>query len=542
MLKSRLRSGSLKRKVRGCEWIRRKRNTVPRKNLTGALLMLLACPLIPAGAQTPTLAGNNAFTGTNTFPVINNILYVDGVKHTTLASAIAACPSKGCIIYTTVPEAWTSNVLGTAPLGTHIYFGAGNWTTAVTQTIPSNVIITGESGRNAGQQGSAIQAAATFPTTGAPVIQLGPGGGAIQESRIETMTVDCNNIADATGIYDNQAQEKSGARDVLVTACPGVGIDIESGGQSSVWTNLEVFANSWSNSCSHCSSSTLLLKMNDSANVTLNNISLIGSGPAVLPSIAAQISASGVNFDGSIHCEGVSSTCYNISGANVRMSHVNCSRGAASLLPNCIVIQPISQNIYLDSIGVDGYTTNIIDDLQNSFVLTGSGEGQSVAEYITGNGSTQPVITSSVNHTSRISSLKVEGNLSVGGTITKGGGSFKIDDPLDPTHKYLSHSFVESPDMMNIYNGTITLDKKGEAVVKLPNYFGALNRDFRYQLTPIGGYAPIYIAQEVKNNVFRIAGGKPGLRVSWEVTGIRQDDYANKHRIQVEEEKEPEVH
>ena len=53
------------------------------------------------------------------------------------------------------------------------------------------------------------------------------------------------------------------------------------------------------------------------------------------------------------------------------------------------------------------------------------------------------------------------GNLNVGGTLTKGGGSFKIDHPLDPANKYLSHSFVESPDMMNIYNGNVTTDRRG---------------------------------------------------------------------------------
>jgi hypothetical protein len=130
------------------------------------------------------------------------------------------------------------------------------------------------------------------------------------------------------------------------------------------------------------------------------------------------------------------------------------------------------------------------------------------------------------------------GDVSVSGSITKGGGSFKIDHPLDPANKYLSHSFVESPDMMNIYNGNVALDQNGEAIVALPEWFQALNQDFRYSLTAIGAPAPgLYIAEEVSNNKFKIAGGAPGMRVSWHVTGIRQDPYANKHRIKVEEEK-----
>ena len=91
--------------------------------------------------------------------------------------------------------------------------------------------------------------------------------------------------------------------------------------------------------------------------------------------------------------------------------------------------------------------------------------------------------------------------------------------------------------MKNIYDGVVTLDASGDAMVELPDWFEALNRDFRYQLTCVGGFAPVYIAQEIQGNRFKIAGGSAGLKVSWQVTGIRQDAYAKAHRIQVEEEK-----
>jgi hypothetical protein len=133
--------------------------------------------------------------------------------------------------------------------------------------------------------------------------------------------------------------------------------------------------------------------------------------------------------------------------------------------------------------------------------------------------------------------VTVTGDLDVTGTLTKGTDNFKIDHPLDPENKYLSHSVVESPDIKNIYDGNVVLDEQGEAVVELPSYFEALNRDFRYQLTCIGGYAPVYIAEKVSNNRFKIAGGNPAMEVSWQVTGIRQDPYANAHPIVVEEEK-----
>jgi hypothetical protein len=130
------------------------------------------------------------------------------------------------------------------------------------------------------------------------------------------------------------------------------------------------------------------------------------------------------------------------------------------------------------------------------------------------------------------------GPVSVTGNLSKGGGSFKIDHPLDPENKYLYHSFVESPDMKNIYDGVVVLDSSGEATIQLPDWFGVLNRDFRYLLTAIGAPGPgLYIAQEISGNHFKIAGGSPEMKVSWQVTGIRQDAYANKHRIPVEEDK-----
>jgi len=135
------------------------------------------------------------------------------------------------------------------------------------------------------------------------------------------------------------------------------------------------------------------------------------------------------------------------------------------------------------------------------------------------------------------------GDLYVHGSVTKAGGSFKIDHPLDPANKYLYHSFVESPDMKNIYDGVVTLDGSGQATVALPDWFEALNRDFRYQLTAIGAPGPnLHVSQKILRNRFAIAGGTPGMEVSWQVTGIRQDAWANAHRIPVEEVKSPAEH
>ena len=137
----------------------------------------------------------------------------------------------------------------------------------------------------------------------------------------------------------------------------------------------------------------------------------------------------------------------------------------------------------------------------------------------------------------QVFSVDASGNVFVKGKLTKGGGSFKIDHPLDPANKYLSHSFVESPDMMNVYNGNITTDRHGFATVNLPDYFEALNGDFRYQLTVIGQFAQAIVAKKISANQFVIRTNKPNVEVSWQVTGVRHDAYANRYRIPVEEDK-----
>ncbi|MEO1627875.1 MAG: hypothetical protein AAFV25_22190, partial [Bacteroidota bacterium] len=132
----------------------------------------------------------------------------------------------------------------------------------------------------------------------------------------------------------------------------------------------------------------------------------------------------------------------------------------------------------------------------------------------------------------------IYGDLNVTGNLGKASGTFKIDHPLDPGNKYLVHSFVESPDMMNIYNGNTVTDAQGLAVVQLPDYFNAANKDFRYQLTTIGSFAKVMVKQKISDNQFVIQSDEPNVEVSWQVTGVRADKWANANRINPEVPKE----
>ena len=132
------------------------------------------------------------------------------------------------------------------------------------------------------------------------------------------------------------------------------------------------------------------------------------------------------------------------------------------------------------------------------------------------------------------------GDFQVIGSLSKSAGTFKIDHPQDPENKYLIHSFVESPDMMNMYNGTIVTDASGLATVALPSYFEAENKEVRYQLTIVGrSFAQAIVAEEVRDNHFVVQTDKPNIKVSWLVMGVRKDAYANAHRVVDEVDKDP---
>ena len=129
-------------------------------------------------------------------------------------------------------------------------------------------------------------------------------------------------------------------------------------------------------------------------------------------------------------------------------------------------------------------------------------------------------------------SLRVDEDLSVHGTK-----NFKIDHPLDPANKYLLHAAIESSEVLNVYSGNVTTDENGDAVVALPDWFEALNRDFRYQLTAVGTFAQAIIARKIKGNRFTIRTSTPNVEVSWQVTGVRSDPVMIKHPFNVEQDK-----
>ena len=133
--------------------------------------------------------------------------------------------------------------------------------------------------------------------------------------------------------------------------------------------------------------------------------------------------------------------------------------------------------------------------------------------------------------------VNILANLGVSGAIFAGTKDFRIDHPLDPANKYFYHASVESSEMKNIYDGTVTTDSEGNAEVTLPDWFEAINQDFRYQLTVIGQFAQAIVATKIANHRFTIKTDKPSVEVSWQVTGVRHDAFAQANRLVVEVDK-----
>jgi len=175
--------------------------------------------------------------------------------------------------------------------------------------------------------------------------------------------------------------------------------------------------------------------------------------------------------------------------------------------------------------GVFGYASATSGTTYGVYGSTSSPNGYGVYGYATG--------------TSTSYAGYFSGNVHVTGDLSASGVKpFKIDHPLDPANQYLYHYSIESSEVLNQYSGNVTLDVNGEAWVELPEWFPAINTDFRYQLTPIGAPAPnLHIAQEIEGNRFKIAGGEPGMKISWTVMALRNDPYMRQYPQPVEQRK-----
>jgi hypothetical protein len=192
----------------------------------------------------------------------------------------------------------------------------------------------------------------------------------------------------------------------------------------------------------------------------------------------------------------------------------------------------------LESIGVPLYVNNVT---QQSILMTPGGGGQVSIDTVPGGAGSAYALTVAGIFTPPdiLQSAAFANDVFIGGILeVSGPKNFRIDHPMDPTNKYLFHASIESSEVLNQYSGNVVLDDQGEGRVEFPAWFAAINEDFRYQLTAIGAPGPnLHISEEIKDNSFTIAGGKPGMKVSWLVTARRNDAYMKVHPYVVEKDK-----
>lgn len=379
-----------------------------------------------------------------------------------------------------------------------------------------------------------------------PVLQLGNDKITTFDVQIKGLTVDAFGLA-TTGILNNSALEGSSLEDVNIYNATLYGLLLgqfdthRSAAGSGPYRNVNIQFNTHCPTCGTGTTGIMLLSnlrelgfpVRGLDNITVSGIgtqkSLIGSCIAVI-GFSVLITNSHVEY-----C----STGIQIGAKDALLTTgVEVMNAATDPFAGWNITITNARDVLLS--GIMGFGPRLLLDNVSGNQIMGKPKSISpLGFYMLGDGPHPAVVsTAAVNSTGPLAWV-VPGDLNVIGNLSKTTGTFKIDHPLDPANKYLYHSFVESPDRMDVYNGSVTTDKHGRAVVSMPDYFEGLNRDFRYQLTAIGTFAQATVDKEIQNNRFTIRTSRPSVKVSWQVTGIRRDAYAEAHQIKVEEEKPP---
>ncbi len=123
-----------------------------------------------------------------------------------------------------------------------------------------------------------------------------------------------------------------------------------------------------------------------------------------------------------------------------------------------------------------------------------------------------------------------DGAVGQNGPTTMAAAALRVDHPAHPEERYLELPLAASGERTVTLDGTVHLDGAGAAEVRLPSWFARVTENHRYQLTAIGAPAPsLHIARELEGDTFAVAGGVPGQKVSWQISGSRRDPWAVAH-------------
>ena len=198
------------------------------------------------------------------------------------------------------------------------------------------------------------------------------------------------------------------------------------------------------------------------------------------------------------------------------------------------VVNGITEDFNVDAADIGGFQATSGSNQSGGTGLTvWGGEGDILSATATGGEGM--IVNAGCGGAGCAAASTFNGNVQINGSLNGGTPStVQIDHPLDAANKYLVHASVQSSEMMNIYTGNVTTDGAGLATVQLPDWFEAVNTDFRYQLTVIGQFAQAIVNSKVAGHQFGIKTDKPNVEVSWQITGVRNDAYAKAHPLVVE--------
>ena len=420
------------------------------------------------------------------FSSLNGILLIDGKRFKSLADAVAACPQT-CWIIDNLPEKFSTNPFSAiGNKSVQVTLGRGTWLTDTTIVVPTKSQLEGSGRGDPGFSGTVIQASTSFPPN-APVVDMGNAATSMGV-RVENLTIDCNNIAGCIGLQNVRSQEQSGARHVLIENITGVGLDIEGSAaqNSGPYEDMEFaggidFNVTTASLCARIINVPAFRGMHG-ATCNFNNYE-------IHPAIGIQMDTTGTLND--IHIEGATT------GIGVGVS----VPASGAMLQNIYGGGPNMQTLVHVYSGREILLTGLVRSTTPNLV-----------KY---NGHTV--------HSAQLGFYVVHnaGHHAPGAAVYAPPSA--VNSPTEPPSRFEAESYVESAEAMSVCSGTVTLDAKGQAEVQLPESFDTASREFRYQLTPVGAAASLFVAQEIRGRTFRIAGGSPGLKVSWQVSGIRHE-------------------
>lgn len=186
---------------------------------------------------------------------------------------------------------------------------------------------------------------------------------------------------------------------------------------------------------------------------------------------------------------------------------------------------------YTESLGSGGTGVLALAEAQGN---AASAQEDAVFAQVQGVGNSPAAGVTGVDAVGGANSVAI---FAAGDFLATGAKAFVIDHPLDPQNKLLRHYCHEGNEPLNIYAGSVTTDATGEAVVSFPAYVGAVNADFRYQLTVVGSFSRAMVKTTFQNDQFVIATEDPNVEVQWMLIGRRNDPYVQQFLKPVEQTK-----